>query len=84
MSEAESRCTLLQQEMFSFCNGIINPLPFISDCVYDLCYCNEEDQETCFCNSIANYARACADSGIVIPEWRNSLCSKKLYNIILA
>ena len=40
ISEAESRCTLLQQEMFSFCNGIINPLPFISDCVYDLCYCN--------------------------------------------
>ena len=76
MAEAESRCTVLQQEMFSFCNGVINPMSFINDCVYDLCYCNEEDQDTCFCNSVANYARACADNGVVIPEWRNSLCSK--------
>ena len=76
MTEAELRCNVLQQEIFAYCNSIINPIPFINDCVYDLCYCNEEDREACFCNSISNYARICANNGIVIPEWRNSFCSK--------
>ena len=81
MAEAETKCALLQQGMFAFCNGIVDPVPFISDCVYDLCYCNEEDQEACFCNSIANYAGACANSGIVIPKWRNLFCGRSILTI---
>ena len=76
MAEANSRCSVLQQGMFTVCNNTINPIPYINDCVYDWCYCNEEDKESCLCNSLSNYAATCANNGIVIPDWKNSFCSK--------
>ena len=84
-TEAELRCSVLQQGIFTVCNSTIDPANFLNDCVYDWCYCNEEDKETCFCNSLSNYAAACANSGIVIPDWKITFCSKliiTLYSIL--
>ena len=82
MAEGNSRCSVLQQGMFTVCNNTIDPIPYINDCVYDWCYCNEEDKESCVCNSLSNYAAACANNGIVIPDWENSFCSKsKIHNV---
>jgi len=88
MSEAQQRCAILQQDMFAVANIQVNPVPFINDCVYDYCYCNEADKEDCFCNSLANYAGACANSEFVINSWRESVCGKcaliiAMYNIQL-
>ena len=74
MAEAESRCAMLRQGSFAACNNVLNPASFISDCVYDYCLCNEEDREECFCESLSSYAGACASNGIVIPDWRSSVC----------
>ena len=81
-TEAELRCNVLQQGIFTVCNSTIYPAPYIDDCVYDLCYCNEEDKETCFCNSLSNYAAACANSGIVIPDWKITFCSKLIITLV--
>ena len=82
MAEANSRCSVLQQGMFTVCNNTIDPIPYINDCVYDWCYCNEEDKESCFCNSLSNYAAACANNEIVIPDWKILFCSKCLVTYI--
>ena len=74
MSEAQQRCTILQQEMFAVANSMVDPAPFINDCIYDYCLCNEADREECFCNILANYAGACANNGIVINNWRDTVC----------
>ena len=74
MAEAESRCAMLQQGALAACNNVLDPVSFISDCVYDYCHCNEEDKEECFCESLSSYAGACANNGIVISDWRTSVC----------
>ena len=71
------RCSVLQQGVFAVCNNMIDPAPYIANCVFDLCNCNEEDKEACFCDSLSNYAGACANIRIVIPDWKNSsFCGK--------
>ena len=82
MAEAESRCAMLREGEFAACNNVIDPVSFISDCVYDYCHCNEENQEECFCDSLSNYAGACANNGVVIPNWRNEICGMQYYYYI--
>ena len=74
MAEAQTRCAMLQEGAFAACNDILDPASFIGDCVYDYCHCNEDDREECFCDSLSTYAGACASNGVVIPDWRNSVC----------
>ena len=84
--EAEARCSVLANSVFSVCNGVVDPTSYIYDCILDYCQCNEEDREDredredgedCYCNSLATYAAACASSGVVIPSWRDdNLCCK--------
>ena len=76
MAEARLKCSILQQGTFNVCKIAVDPKPFIDDCVYDWCYCNEDDKENCFCDSLSSYAAACANNNITIPQWRNSFCSK--------
>ena len=82
MSEAQQRCTILQQEMFAVANVRVNPVPFMNDCVYDYCHCNETDREDCYCNSLANYAGVCADSEFVINNWRETICGMCAFNTL--
>ena len=72
----ELKCAILQQGIFSVCNSAVDPTPYIDDCAYDWCNCNEEDKENCFCDSLSSYAAACANNNITIPQWRNLFCSK--------
>ena len=78
MSNAQTKCNQMQSTPFSLCNTLINVNPYISDCVYDYCYCNEADREACYCNSLAVYAKACAANGVVLPNWRTSTVCCKL------
>ena len=77
MTEAETRCAILREGTFANCNGAVDPESFIGDCVYDYCHCNEEDREECFCDSLSSYAAACASNGIVVPDWRSSVCGMR-------
>ena len=81
MEEAQSRCTELSDDIFLSCNNKTNPAKFISDCIFDYCYCNEVDRMSCYCNSLTTYASVCADNGIVLPIWRHSQCCKFIFNL---
>ena len=74
--DAQTRCSELQESVFASCHSQVNPAPFISDCIFDYCYCNEVDRNECYCNSLATYATVCADRGVILLNWRDSLCSK--------
>ena len=76
MTEATLKCNILKQGAFKVCNSAVDPKAFINECAYDWCYCNEEDKENCFCDSLSYYVAACANNNITIPQWRNSFCSK--------
>jgi len=72
MAEARLRCSLLEVEQFSVCNDVVNPITFISSCIYDYCYSNEADREHFYYSSLETYAKVCADTGVVISDgWRN-------------
>jgi len=78
MEIAQSRCAAIQRDPFVSCNTVISPDAFFADCVYDYCYCNEGDKEDCYCNSLATYASACAEAGVILPNWRESSSCRKL------
>ena len=79
MTEARSRCAVMQQDLFSACNSVLDPRPFIESCEYDYCYCNDLDQEECYCNALAAYAAACADNGAILTNWRNGTCGTYIH-----
>ena len=76
MADAQTRCSALQENVFASCHDQVDPAPFISDCIFDYCYCNEVDRNECYCNSLATYASVCADRGVILLNWRDLLCSK--------
>ena len=76
MLEAETRCSELMKGTFSACSNLVDPKSFIDGCKLDYCSCNDENREDCYCNSLSNYAAACASAGIIIPDWRDLFCCK--------
>jgi len=76
MTQAQTRCAELQRNAFASCNSQVDPAPYVADCVYDYCYCNEANRDDCYCESLAVYASTCANNGIILPNWRGSLCRK--------
>ena len=74
--DAQSRCAILREDAFSACHSMVDPQPFIDNCEFDYCNCNDDNREECYCNSVAAYARACASNGVVIQNWHNDTCCK--------
>jgi len=74
MTAAQSRCNELTNSVFSVCNSVVSPTPFIDGCILDFCLCSEERKEECYCGSLSAYASACASGGVIIPNWRNFFC----------
>ena len=78
-SQGASRCNVLKGSQFSACNSIISPEPYIADCIYDYCRCPGNQREMCYCDSLENYAKACAAKGVILNKWRSLYCRK--YNL---
>lgn len=59
------------------CHSTVDPHPYYESCLED--YCTDDDNKNRFyvCSSLALYARACAQNGIVL-NWRFEVkdCSK--------
>ena len=74
IQDGQTRCNVLTQGVFSACNNVVDPTPYIEDCEFDYCCCDDTDREDCYCDNLAAYAVACADAGVVLSTWRNSFC----------
>ena len=74
-----NRCNVLREGVFTACNTVVDPTPFINNCVFDFAHCNALNQETCYCDSLATYAAACASAGVTPPNWRRFYCRKFIH-----
>ena len=71
-----SLCNVLRGSEFSACHDVVSPDPYIADCIYDYCRCSSNQSQVCFCDSLENYAKACAANRIVLNNWRALYCRK--------
>ncbi|XP_062991057.1 otogelin-like protein [Elgaria multicarinata webbii] len=62
------KCQILLQFPFLSCHQSIDPYPYISSCMNDLC--REDDDET-YCRAVTEYARSCSHAGYPIRDWRD-------------
>ncbi|XP_069040703.1 IgGFc-binding protein-like [Lepisosteus oculatus] len=59
---------------FAACVSVVDPQPFLSSCIYDLCL--SQGLLAQLCRSLQAYAAACQDAGVDILPWRSpELCS---------
>ncbi|CAI5781335.1 IgGFc-binding protein-like [Podarcis lilfordi] len=53
---------------FSKCHSVIDPNPYLGNCVYDLCL--NDGLKELLCDALNTYAVACQEKGVAISEWR--------------
>ena len=76
-TEAMSRCSIMNQTIFSSCNAVIDPTDYIRSCIFD--YCCSNDREGDLCDNVAAYADDCTSRGVPPPNWRRpDLCCKHI------
>ncbi|KAG8579776.1 hypothetical protein GDO81_011049 [Engystomops pustulosus] len=62
------RCQYLKTSpVFQKCHQKVNPEPFIAICENDMCECAEDVQ--CPCHAFLEYARTCAQQGVIVNSW---------------
>ncbi|KAJ8332931.1 hypothetical protein SKAU_G00418270 [Synaphobranchus kaupii] len=54
---------------FSECLPLVDPQPYLEDCVYDLCIFKEDRKK--YCSHLQAYTLACHSAGAQIQTWRN-------------
>ncbi|XP_067236751.1 uncharacterized protein [Chanodichthys erythropterus] len=67
-------CTdLLEDEEWFSCNEILNPEPYISVCMLDMCLHEPEDTDnSSLCATLSEYSRQCTHAGRNPPNWRTA------------
>ncbi|KAG8438864.1 hypothetical protein GDO86_005162 [Hymenochirus boettgeri] len=68
------RCQMLKtSSAFMQCHHIVDPDPFVAICEDDMCECAEEMK--CPCQVFLEYARMCAQHGVITKSWPlNTMC----------
>uniref|UniRef100_A0A3Q3BQL9 Fc gamma binding protein n=1 Tax=Haplochromis burtoni TaxID=8153 RepID=A0A3Q3BQL9_HAPBU len=66
--ESDLFCGIIALDLFSKCHKIIDPLPYIEDCKYDLCMGG--GLRHFLCSAVEAYAEACQIAGVQVQEWR--------------
>ena len=81
MNRAQRECVMLNNAPFDSCRSAVDPKVYIENCESDYCTCvRTRNRDTCSCNVMANYARACAKAGVDVSTWRDVTgCCKFTY-----
>ena len=75
---AERECNIIKSPVFAVCHKVVEHQPYYEHCKEDSCNCKGDKK--CSCSVIAAYARACANAGKVIEDWRStSNCGKNVF-----
>ncbi|XP_075764385.1 IgGFc-binding protein-like [Pelodiscus sinensis] len=69
--QSKSQCWVIQDPdgPFSSCHSQVEPGPYLSDCIFDLCVSGGAGNA--LCESIQTYAAACQRANITISPWRS-------------
>ncbi|KAJ8010539.1 hypothetical protein DPEC_G00076130 [Dallia pectoralis] len=75
-SEAESVCHRLLESPFIQCHHRVDPAAYVDSCLYLYCSLGPRDREAATCDTLASYARECAQQHVVI-SWRSpGMCER--------
>lgn len=77
------QCQLLKTAwVFARCHPLVDPEPFVALCEKTLCTCFTGPE--CACPVLLEYARTCAQEGMVLYHWTDhSACRKSLVSPVL-
>ncbi|XP_029934021.1 alpha-tectorin-like isoform X1 [Myripristis murdjan] len=72
-SPARAQCEVIRaaEGPFSFCHEEVDPEPYFSDCVFDVCISGNRGQDL-LCRAIEAYVSACQSANVRIYPWRQS------------
>ncbi|MEQ2238768.1 hypothetical protein ILYODFUR_036712 [Ilyodon furcidens] len=73
---ARSQCEVIQAAdgPFSFCHEEVDPAPYFSDCVFDVCVSGNRGSDL-LCRALETYVSACQSANVQIYPWRqNTTC----------
>lgn len=78
------QCQLLKTaSVFARCHPLVDPEPFVALCEKTLCTCVTGPE--CACPALLEYARTCAQEGMVLYGWADhSACRKLLLSPVLS
>ncbi|KAJ8289739.1 hypothetical protein GJAV_G00004730 [Gymnothorax javanicus] len=61
------------QGPFKACHSIVDPQPYLEECIYDMCMYS--GHASALCNALTTYTTACQDALATVDEWRSdSFC----------
>ncbi|XP_061446246.1 zonadhesin [Rhineura floridana] len=69
MQHLQALCREILEPKYQPCHGIIDPQPFIQNCLYDMC--EYQGMASVLCDNIQSYVEACKSQGAVGLSWRN-------------
>uniref|UniRef100_A0A3Q3INL2 VWFD domain-containing protein n=1 Tax=Monopterus albus TaxID=43700 RepID=A0A3Q3INL2_MONAL len=73
--EAQTYCGIIADKAGPFrdCHRIVDPTPYLEDCMYDAC--QYHGHQGSICDAVKTYVSACQSQGITIYSWRtDSFC----------
>lgn len=73
---ARSECEVIQAAdgPFSFCHEEVDPAPYFSDCVFDVCVSGNRGGDL-LCRALETYVSACQSANVRVYPWRqNTTC----------
>lgn len=76
----EAKCAIIinPEGPFAACHGVINPMSYFRDCVYDVCMA--KDEQSVLCHSITAFMLDCQNFGAKIQNWRSpSFCRESAH-----
>ncbi|XP_069556033.1 mucin-6 [Brachyistius frenatus] len=70
---ADEKCSVLNNPtgIFAECHGHIPPDQYHTACIQRTCNCGSNLQQ-CLCVALGNYAKACANLGVEVGDWRKA------------
>ncbi|GAA6107134.1 SCO-spondin isoform X2 [Tachysurus ichikawai] len=73
---AEFTCHQLKDSPFSQCHHRVDPGPYVDTCLYVYCSLGTNEREAAVCDTLASYARECAQQHVIL-SWRGpGLCER--------
>ena len=74
---ARRMCGVLRTSpIFSVCNPVVDPAPYIFSCESDYCCGNASLRDEYVCDSLSLYATQCTENGVQPSNWREEFCRK--------
>ncbi|XP_028304411.1 mucin-2-like isoform X2 [Gouania willdenowi] len=77
-------CDKLREASWSSCLSVVKAEPYYTACTQDVCGCEDNPNDFCFCSTLSEFSRVCSHAGGDPPSWRSAdFCDKKCpYNMV--